>query len=61
MKEGSLGFGVRLITSHCSETTHKNAILRVFEKKNLMRIFGLKRGENGEWRRLQNEQLLPFT
>ena len=31
--------------------------LRVFEKRNLRRIFGPKRDENGEWRRLYNEKL----
>ena len=31
--------------------------LRVFENRVLRRIFGPKRDENGEWRRLQNEEL----
>ena len=31
--------------------------LRVFENKILRRIFGPKRDENGEWRRLHNEEL----
>ena len=31
--------------------------LRVFENRNLRRIFGPKRNENGEWRRLHNEEL----
>ena len=30
---------------------------RVFENRILRRIFGLKRDENGEWRRLHNEEL----
>jgi len=38
--------------------------LRVFENRILRRIFGPTRDENGEWRRLQNEELhslYPFT
>ena len=31
--------------------------LRVFENRYLRRIFGAKRDENGEWRRLHNEEL----
>jgi hypothetical protein len=31
--------------------------LRVFENNILRRIFGPKRDENGEWRRLHNEEL----
>ena len=31
--------------------------LRVFENRILRRIFGSKRNENGEWRRLHNEEL----
>ena len=31
--------------------------LRVFENRILRRIFGPKRDENGEWRRLHNEEL----
>ena len=31
--------------------------LRVFEKRILRQIFGTKRDENGEWRRLYNEEL----
>jgi len=31
--------------------------LRVFENKNLRRVFGPKRDENGEWRMLDNEEL----
>ena len=31
--------------------------LRVFENRILWRIFGPKRVENGEWRRLHNEEL----
>ena len=31
--------------------------LKVFENRILRRIFGLKRDENGEWRRLHNEEL----
>ena len=32
-------------------------MLRVFENRILRRIFGHKRDENGEWRRLHNEEL----
>ena len=38
--------------------------LRVFENRILRRIFGLKKDENGEWRRHHNEELhnfAPFT
>ena len=31
--------------------------LRVFESSILRRIFGPKRDENGEWRRIHNEEL----
>ena len=31
--------------------------LRVFENRILRRIFGPKRDENGEWRRIRNEEL----
>ena len=31
--------------------------LRVFVNRILRRIFGLKKDENGEWRRLHNEEL----
>ena len=34
--------------------------LRVFENRILRRIFGPKRDENGEWRRLHNEELHSF-
>ena len=35
----------------------KECILRVFENSIPKRIFGPKREENGEWRRLHNEEL----
>jgi hypothetical protein len=31
--------------------------LRVFENRVLRRIFGLKRDENGSWRKLHNNEL----
>ena len=34
--------------------------LRVFKNKILRRIFGPKRGENGEWRRLYSEEIKRF-
>ena len=38
-------------------TTAEESRLRVFENRILRRIFGPKRDENGEWRRLHNEEL----
>ena len=40
-----------------SLTLREECRLRVFEKRVLRRIFGPKRDENGEWRRLHNEEL----
>ena len=40
-----------------SLTLREESRLRVFENRILRRIFGPKRDENGEWRRLQNEKL----
>ena len=40
-----------------SLTLREECSLRVFGNRILMRIFGLKRDENGEWRRLHNEEL----
>ena len=39
-----------------SLTLWKECRLRVFENRILRRIFGPKRDENGEWRRLHNEK-----
>ena len=41
----------------CSLTLREESRLRVFENRVLRRIFGPKRDENGEWRRLHNEEL----
>ena len=41
----------------CSITLREECRLRVFENRILRRIFGPKRDENGEWRRLHNEEL----
>ena len=38
-------------------TLREESRLRVFENRVLRRIFGPKRDENGEWRRLHNEEL----
>ena len=38
-------------------TWREECRLRVFENRILTRIFGLKRDESGEWRRLHNEEL----
>ena len=40
-----------------SLTLREEFRLRVFGNRILRRIFGPKRNENGEWRRLQNEEL----
>jgi hypothetical protein len=41
-----------------SLTLREERTLRVFEKRVLRRIFGLKRDEvTGEWRKLHNEEL----
>ena len=40
-----------------SLTLREERRLRVFENKILRPIFGPKRDENGEWRRLHNEEL----
>ena len=40
-----------------SRTLREECRLRIFENRNLRRIFGPKRAENGEWRRLHNEEL----
>ena len=40
-----------------SLTLREECRLRLFENKILRRIFGPKRDENGEWRRLHNEEL----
>jgi hypothetical protein len=38
-------------------TLREECRLRVFENRRLRRIFGPKTDENGEWRRLHNEEL----
>ena len=40
-----------------SLTLREEARLRVFKNRILRRIFGPKRDENGEWRRLNSEEL----
>ena len=40
-----------------SLTLREECRLRVFENRILRRIFGPKRDENGEWRRLRNEEI----
>ena len=40
-----------------SLTLREECRLRVFENRILKQIFGPKRDENGEWRRLHNEEL----
>ena len=36
-------------------------MLRVFENRILRRIFGPKKDDNGEWGRIQNEELIVCT
>ena len=43
-----------------SLTLKEESRLRIFENRILMQIFGPKRDENGEWRRLYNEELLSL-
>ena len=43
-----------------SLTLREECRLRVFENRILRRIFGPKNDENGEWRRLHNEELNIF-
>ena len=38
-------------------TLREECRVRVFQNRILRRIFGLKRDENGEWRRLHNVEL----
>ena len=49
------------VVLYCCETwsltLREESRLRVFENRILRRIFGPKRDENGEWRRLHNEEL----
>ena len=40
-----------------SLTLKEESRLRVFENRTLRQIYGPKRVENGEWRRLHNEEL----
>ena len=40
-----------------SLTIREEYRLRVFENRILRRIFGPKRDDNGEWRKLHNEEL----
>ena len=44
-----------------SLTLREECRLRVFENWILRRIFGPKRDENGEWRRLQNRNCMTCT
>ena len=41
--------------------TREERKLRIFENWILRQIFGPKRDANGEWRRLHNEEFVPFT
>jgi len=43
-----------------SLTIREECRIRVFKNKILRQIFGPKRDENGEWRRLHNEKLHSF-
>ena len=52
---------ILLVVLYGSETMslalREECRLRVFENRILRQIFGPKRDENGEWRRLHNEEL----
>ena len=43
-----------------SLTLREERRLREFENRILRQIFGANRNENGEWRRLHNEELLSL-
>ena len=57
----SLLFLVPIFSVKCkrawSLTLREERRLRIFENRILRRVFGPKRDENGEWRRLYNEEL----
>jgi hypothetical protein len=44
-----------------SLTLREESRLRVFENRILRRIFGPKRDENGEWRKLHNENTISVN
>ena len=44
-------------SQNLSDCSKRYFMLWEFENSILRRIFGLKRNKNGEWRRLQNEEL----
>ena len=46
-----------MAVKHSLLPLRKESRLRVFENRILRRVFGLKRDEYGEWRRLHNEEL----
>ena len=46
-----------MVVKTWSLTLREECRLRVFENRILRRIFGPKRDENGEWRKLHNEEL----
>ena len=54
---GAKHYLISTMLSPWSLTLREESRLRVFENRILMRIFGPKRDENGEWRRLHNEEL----
>ena len=48
---------LREVFNSSSLTLREESRLQVFENRILRRILGSKRDENGEWRRLHNEEL----
>ena len=49
---------IKVVGIHSRSLTLREEFrLRVFENRNLRRIFGPKMDENGEWRRFHNEEL----
>ena len=57
MSKCYLGIDIIMYSCYHSLTLKEECRLRVFEKRILRWIFGHKRDENGEWRRLSNEEL----
>ena len=46
-----------MVVKHGLLTLREECRLRVFENRILRQIFGPKRDENGEWRKLHNKEL----
>ena len=57
MNSGKAEYAKSVCCETWSLTLREEYRLSVFENRILRRIFRLKRDENGEWRRLHNEEL----